>query len=229
MILSILIIPVSAYLFYDSWFGLIPGVLVGGYFFREWRKSYIVRRRRKLLNEFKELLMSVDAALYAGYSLENSFIESYKDLGSRFGERTEIMKKLRVINRKLSINEPVYKVLKEFADESELDEIREFAAVIEVVKTSGGNAISIIRDTVKSISERIEVENEISVIVAGKQLEQKIMTAMPFLIIAYLRLSMGGFMSSLYSDPTGRFFMSFILILILVADMIGRHVTDITV
>ena len=44
-------------------------------------------RKWKLNLEFKELMLSISAALSAGYSIENSIRESEKDLDMLFGEK----------------------------------------------------------------------------------------------------------------------------------------------
>ena len=229
MIFSILTVPAVAYLFYDSWVGLIPGAVVGALSMMLWHRDYKAKKKRLLLKEFRDVLMSIDAALFAGYSLENGVTEAYRELAVGLGRRSVMLRELSAAVRKQSINEPVDRIFREMADNTGLSEIREFACVIEVVKTSGGNTIEIIRDTVRSISERIEVENEIAVMIAGKKLEQRIMTVMPFMILAYLRISMGSFISALYGNVSGAVFMTVMLLMVLAADAAGRWITNICV
>ncbi|MBQ6229552.1 MAG: hypothetical protein IJJ74_00340 [Eubacterium sp.] len=229
MIVSILLPFVIAYLFYDSWLGLIPGAAAGFCYFLEWRKEKQRRDSRKYLLEFKAMMSAVDAALEGGYSLENSFILAERDIAELYGKKSRLLAKLRVMNRRLSLHEPVDKVLTEFAEEGDTEEIRAFADVISIIRKTGGNTIRIVRESVRTISERIDVENDISAIIAGKKLEQKIMVLMPFIIIFYTRLTMSRFMSVLYDDMSGRIFMTIMLCLVLIADRVGKHITDIEV
>ena len=97
------------------------------------------------------------------------------------------------------------------------------------IRKTGGNTIRIMRESVRTISERIDVENDIAAIIAGKRLEQKIMVLMPFVIIFYTRLTMGRFMSTLYEGAAGRIFMTVMLGIVLIADRVGKRITDIEV
>ena len=229
MIVSILLVPTVAYLFYDSLIGLLPGFAAGLLYYLEWKKEQEKKKRRRLLMEFKGFMRAVDAALEGGYSLENAIILAEKDVEKEFGRKASILKHLTVVRRKMSLNEPVDTVFSDLAEETDLEEIRAFAEVIHIIRFSGGNTIQIIRDSVRTISERIDVENNISAVIAGKKLEQKIMVLMPFIIILYTRLTMKSFMNVLYEGFTGRAFMTVMLLLVLAADRIGRHITDINV
>ena len=229
MIVSILLVPTIAYLFYDSWIGIFPGLLSGLLYFREWKKEKEKKEKRQLLLEFKGLLTAVDAALEGGYSLENSVMLAEKELENGLGRKAAILKYLNVVRRKLSLNEPIDTVFMEFAEKTDLEEIREFANVIHIIRYTGGNTIRIVRESVRTISERIDVENDIAAIIAGKKLEQKIMVLMPFVIILYTRLTMRTFMQALYEGFVGRAFMTVMLLLVLIADRIGKHITDISV
>ena len=174
-------------------------------------------------------MTSVDAALEAGFSLENAILAAYGDLSVRYSKKDRIMQYLAVINRRVSMNEPIDTVLMDIALKTELKEMIDFADVIRVVKQSGGNTINIIRETVENISERIAVEKEIEVIIAGKQLEQRIMMIMPFVVILYMRLSMSSFMKGIYGNIPGMIFMTFMLCLVVIADKLGRNITSIEV
>lgn len=229
MIVSILLVPTIACLFYDSWIGLFPGALAGLLYYKEWKKEKKAEKKRKLLLEFKSMMNAVDAALEGGYSLENSIVLAEKDITNEFGEKSELKKHLRVMSRKLALNEEIDTVMAGFAEDTDLEEIREFANVVHIIRFTGGNTIRIIRESVRTISERIDVENDIAAVIAGKKLEQRIMVLMPFIIILYMRLTMKGFMHVLYAGFAGRVFMTFMLLMVLAADKLGRHITDIKV
>ena len=229
MIYSGVIAVAVAYLFYNSWIGIIPGVVVGFISFKTEKEKIRKNKKRRLLKGFQDLMTSVDAALEAGFSLENAILAAYGDLSVRYSKKDRIMQYLAVINRRVSMNEPIDTVLMDIALKTELKEMIDFADVIRVVKQSGGNTINIIRETVENISERIAVEKEIEVIIAGKQLEQRIMMIMPFVVILYMRLSMSNFMKGIYGNIPGMIFMTFMLCLVVIADKLGRNITSIEV
>ena len=63
--------------------------------------------------------------------------------------------------------------------------------------------IAIIRNTVDQISGKIEVKREIETLLAAKKYEYKVMSIIPYAIIAYMRLSFPEFMSYLYGNVLG--------------------------
>ena len=77
---------------------------------------------------------------------------------------------------------------------------------------------------IKSLADRHE-----KVIIAGKQLEQRIMMIMPFVVILYMRLSMSNFMKGIYGNIPGMIFMTFMLCMVVIADKLGRNITSIEV
>ena len=70
----------------------------------------------------------------------------------------------------------------------------------------------------------IELKEELSTMIAARQLEQKIMTFMPAGIILLLRLSSPGFMDMLYGSPMGIAVMSAAVGLNILADYIGKRI-----
>ena len=63
--------------------------------------------------------------------------------------------------------------MKHYAERTQIEEIQEFADVFGIAKKTGGNLTEIIGETANAIGEKIEVNKEIQVVLAEKQLEQK--------------------------------------------------------
>ena len=74
-------------------------------------------------------------------------------------------------------------LLEDFADRSELKDIRSFADVFEVSVKQGGNIKDIISATRDIINDKIEIEMEISTLLSGNKNELNIMMIMPLIII----------------------------------------------
>ena len=79
------------------------------------------------------------------------------------------------------------------------------------------------------ISAKIEVEREVDTVIAGKKLEGKIMSVMPFFILAYLNLASGEFIDPLYGNLAGVLVMSAALLVFVGAMAINRRISDIRV
>ena len=100
---------------------------------------------------------------------------------------------------------------------------------VKFAKRSGGDFPQIIRTTAARISAKIEVEREVDTVIAGKKLEGKIMSVMPFFILAYLNLASGEFIDPLYGNLAGVLVMSAALLVFVGAMAINRRISDIRV
>ena len=137
--------------------------------------------------------------------------------------------KTAVENRFEKKNENIENVLKDFARKSDVEEIQYFSEIFGYAKRSGGDMITIIKDTTSLIREKIELDSEIKTIISGKKQEQGIMSIMPFAIVGYLRFTSYDFIAMLYGNIAGRIFMSVCLIVVIVADYIAKRIVNIEI
>lgn len=223
------IAAVVATLFYNALYGLIPGSIVGMLFIRKDIRRIKEKKRKELLIAFRSLIGALDSALAAGYSLENAFLSAEQDMRQLYSEKSLINIELKSMKQKLLIRIPLWRLFFELGEKNNLDEIKDFALVIETAQKTGGNTIKIIRRTVENISMKIDVDQEIQVMVAAKEMEKRVMTVMPPIIILYLRVANGNFMKPLYEGVASILFMTICLGLILVADAIGEKIVRIEV
>ena len=76
MFLNILI----SVLFFDSFWALIPGMLIVIGYFQEKKRKFAENRLYQCRTELKEFLNIMIAALQTGRSIENAFSEAVKDI-----------------------------------------------------------------------------------------------------------------------------------------------------
>lgn len=220
---------ITAYLFYENLLALILlsplGILCAK------RQLSAIRQRKvyELRTQFKDAMMAVSFSLNVGYSLENSFSEALHELRTLYSSDSMIVKEFSIIVNRIGRNEKLENVLYDFAQKSEIDDIRYFAEVFKYARTSGGDMISIIKNTVRTISEKIETENEIQVVISAKKMEQKIMSVVPFIIIGYLKLTSADFIAKLYNNIAGILVMSVCLILYIAAVGLSKKIVDISI
>ena len=218
---------IAAYIFYDRIIGLIPGALLGVYVYRTEKKKYEEKLRRRELLEFKNMINAMQASLEAGNSLERALICAGHDMQQLYGNKSLIVSEIKKIEKKMKLNIPLEKALYEMAERVDQSEIYDFVEIISTIKRSGGNAVRIIRNTVEKMTDEIELEAELEVMVAAKRFEQQIMVYMPSLIILFLRISSDGFLKPLYAGPPGIVIMSVVLLINVGADYLGRRIVDI--
>ncbi len=212
------ILSITSYLFYGSLFITIFLLPYLYFYLRMQREIYRVRRQKKLRDEFKEAMISIVNALYAGYSLENSLKYVREDLGRIHPEEEGLfIAELDYMIKKVNIKVPIEQLFTELAFRSGVEEIDLFASVIVITKRNGGNLIKIIQKTVEHLSRKLQVDGEIDVLITGKKLEKNIMCIMPYFVIIYMNLTNGNYMSSMYGNLVGFLLMSICLLLVLIA------------
>ena len=72
--------------------------------------------------------------------------------------------------------------------------------------------MEIIRNAVRQMGEKIDVEREITTLVSGKKLELKIMTMIPLGMVLYMKISFPEFLDVLYGNLAGVIIMSICLL-----------------
>ena len=225
---SLLIIIVS-YLFYGTW---MCAILFSPYLIRyiySWEKQTIKKRQQAFRLQFKELIQSLSAGLNVGYSVENALREASKDLKGMYRKDEAILRELSYMIRQMQMNVTAETVLQNFAERTGEEDVQTFVTVFNMAKRSGGDTMEIIQNVVRQMGEKVDVEREIHTVIAAKKMELKIMSAIPFAMIIYLRLSFPDFLSVLYGNFAGVIIMSICLIIYLVAFELGKRMVEIEV
>ena len=226
---GILGIAVMDYVFYRN-AGLFLVLLpVGMLFPLMLRKQLKKRRMETLRGQFKDAILAVASGLNAGYSVENAFIASVRDLEEQYGKEGMITREFSYLASQLKMNRTVEALLSSFAKRSGLDEVENFAVIFTVSKRSRGELASVVHHVVHVISDRIQVREEILTMTAEKQFEQRIMNLMPYLIVLYVDLSSPGFFSQMYETAVGRVVMTGCLVVYLLAWRVSGKILQIEV
>ena len=173
--------------------------------------------------------MSMTAQLIAGYSIENSLVEVYRELSQLYGKESYICKETKILIIKLRLNITIENAIENFAIRSGIEDIKLFSEIISIAKRSGGDLIKIVKNAANSISRKIETEREIKVIINSKKYEQMIMNIIPIGIIVYVRLTSPNMMSIMYNSITGRIVMSVCLMIYVFAFFLGYKISKVEI
>ena len=192
--------------------------------YRRLQKKWEEERHWQLNLEFKEGLQGIAAALNAGYSIENAIEESQRDLKVLYGQDSPLCWEFQIMLEQLRLNRPVEQVMDEFAVRSEVADIKSFAEVFRTARRSGGNLVSITRACAERIAEKIEVSREIHTLIAGKQMEGRIMNIVPLGMIFYFWICSQGFLDCFYGGGWGRISMSVFLGIYIVAYLLSEKI-----
>lgn len=220
---------VFAYVFYRSVLVFLLLIPIGILYPLIKRKEQKEKRLQQLNIEFKEGILLLASFLSAGYSVENAFSSSVRELILLFGENGLITKEFRHIENQIKINCSVEQALTEFAARSGLDDVKNFAEVFVAAKRSGGELVSIISHTANVIRDKVSVRQEILTMSASKQFEQKVMNMIPILIVLYIDVTSPGFFHVMYTTYIGRIVMTVCMMLYIVAFFISKKIMSIEI
>ena len=224
-----LLISLISYLFYSTW---ICAILFSPYliwYIKSWEKQLVKKKQSKFRLQFKEAIQSLSAALNVGYSVENAMRETIKDLKGIYKKDDMILREFSYMIRQLQMNVSVETVLQDFAQRTADEDVQTFVTVFNMAKRSGGDTMEIIRNAVRQMGEKIDVEREITTLVSGKKLELRIMTMIPLGMVLYMKISFPEFLDVLYGNLAGVIIMSICLLVYVVAYEMGRRIVEIEV
>lgn len=200
---GIAFILLISYLFYHS---LIPSVFFLPFsviYFRQIAAMLCNRRNERLCKQFTDVLMSMSASLETGCSIENAIWEAYLQISVIYSRDSYMAKELMAIYNQLKISIPIEEAFSNLAARTVDDDIITFCEILKIAKRTDGNIASIIRTTAETLNTKFDINREIRMNINGKKFEQLIMTAMPVLIIIYIRLSSPDFFNPLYHNAAG--------------------------
>lgn len=204
---------VISLLFYNSFWAMLPGMLLVVLFMKEKRRMLALKRMRRMRVELKEFFQLLISGLQTGRSIENAFIQGSRDLAVYLENETEIVAEMKKICAGLGVGEPLEKMLVDFSERSHLEEVQYFAEVFGIAKHSGGNLVAIMKNTIRMLQERMDVEDEIYTVITEKQLEFYLMCIIPIGIIGYLRIGAAALIGRLYGNLLGIIVMTICLVI----------------
>ena len=217
---GIVIVCVAAYIFYEN---ILMAFILSPYVYLHYKQRKKERAKKdnnEFCRKFRDGIMSVSFALNVGYSIENAFIQAVEELELIYGRDSDITIKFRYIVVRLGQNENIEDIFMDFIY---------FAEIFRYAKRSGGDLISIIRNTTQIIQQKEEVLSEIDTIISGKRMEQRVMSIIPAAIVVYLKFTAAEFIQPLYGNVYGAVIMTVCLIVYVIADMWAKRIVNIEV
>lgn len=217
-------------LFYDS---LLPAAAVIILYrpIVKWISGIIARSRRKKLRvQLRDLLFCISASFATGRHMTESLIEAEPSLAGIYGEEGIIVGETREMIRAIrEEGKSETDVLKDFARRSGLDEADEFVRVYEACRESGGDMVGAVDRCAAVIGEEIEIDEEIRTELAQRKYEGRLITAMPAVILLFLRITSADYIAVMYDTWAGRILMTAALAVTAATLWITERITDIDI
>ena len=206
-----IVLGLIGYLFYQSIVAteLMQVLLVP--YYRSYKKEAYQKRLWIINQEFKEFLLSLSAALNAGYSVENALVESRVGLKHLLEEKADMMGELDYMIAQLKLNMTVEEVFIKLGERLPIEDVHNFVDVFTTAIRTGGDIIRIINSTSTCIRDKVEVKREIQTLVTAKKFEGLIMCLAPMGILLYLHFGSPDYMLPLYHNIVGILIMTVLL------------------
>ena len=220
----------AGWLFYDTLFGII---LSPGIFFAVKKpvELYLAdRRRRKLRDQFRDVLYSFSSSFALGAHMEEAMeLASYQN-ADIYGADSDMNAELvHMIKKMRDVAGSDVELWNDLAIRSGLEDIYDFAKVFSACRDAGGNLVQAVDRAAVLIVEKINIENEMRTLFSQKKTEGRMMAIMPIAMIVFLRLSSPGYLSLMYETILGKILMTLALIAMIYSIYMTEKITRIDI
>lgn len=228
--LLVLALAVIGYVFYKSLVPAAFAVILYKPCKRTYEKYMAKKLRGTLRTQFKDFLYCISASFATGRHMGESLKEAKHELGKMYSKDDAIMMEIdSMLHMMRETGAADIEVLEDFAKRAGIEDVSDFVQVFKACRETGGDMITSLNKSAAVIGEKITIENDIRVIVAQKKYEGRIITAMPLVIIVFLRIMSPDYLSVMYETLMGRILMTSALACTLAAYILIERITDIEV
>lgn len=188
--LGILIFGLTSYLFFELKIVSLVLGLLGGYFYSPtYKAKKLEARKKKSTLEFREFIDLLNNSIGAGENLENAIRNSHRDLLDMFSDKDPIVIYSKDMVSSLDLGQSMKKVLEDFGEKMELEDVDIFIGTLIIAIDSGMNISYIIDNSKTILNQKIDIELEIDSMMKASKRELTIMTVLPLLIILLLKIT----------------------------------------
>ena len=160
------------------------------------------QKRNKIKTQFCDMLESLTSSFSTGSNVVKAFESVASDLKMQYNENEFIVREMDEILNGMTQNISVEVMLKNFGERSGNEDIMSFADIFEICYRKGGDMQSIIYRTHSVIMEKIAISDEIETKLTSNKMQHNVMSIMPIVIVAMLRMTNDSFAES-FTSPMG--------------------------
>lgn len=193
-------------------------------------RSLAKEQQNQLADQFRDLLYSISASAAAGRQLREALLEAQENLAMIYEQSSPMLLELNQMGRRMREGrESEEQLLQEFALRSKVEDIENFMEVCLICRRTGGSLEKMVRKASEVIRDKMEIQREIRMLTAQKCLEIRLLTALPFLVILFLRLTSPDYFTIMDHTGIGHILMALSLLGIGIAYGISMKLIQIPV
>lgn len=216
--------------FYNSPLIALVGLAAGAFGPKAYGVWRVNKRAAELNVQFRDLLNALNSSVSAGKPLNEAIRSAQSDMRILYmDENALINRELDLMVARLSVYMSVQDVLTDFGERSGNENIQSFAMVLRNGLDAGINQATLIQKTINVLSEKMEIQQEIQTKIAGIQMQQKIMAAMPVFMLLMIKLMSPDYLDPLYESPVGYIVVTVAVVLLIGAEFVSNKITNIKV
>lgn len=175
---------------------------------------------------FKMFLNGIYTELLIGKSFRNSLYDAKANLAF---EDKEFIEKVDLLIKDIHFQRDEIKAWTRFSESLDIYACYQFVDVLKATYGYGGQVTQVLKHTIKSITDEIDLDLEIDIIIASKKYEFYGMIGIPFLLMGLLSYSQYAYMRVLYETFLGRIVMTLGLSLMFISYLLGKKIVEIEV
>ncbi len=166
---------------------------------------YLVHKKKKRMEKFErqlpDALELISRALKAGHAFTGGLrmvADEFEDpMGVEFGKTVD----------EINFGVPVPDALMNLTQRVECEDLKFFAVSVIVQRETGGNLSEILEALGRLIRERFKFQGRVRILSAEGRMSARVLVGMPFAVVGLLSLISPDYISVLFSDPLGTYFI----------------------
>lgn len=163
--------------------------IVAGLFGSKIYVNYLIgRRKHEFTLEFCDYLDAISSSLSCGKNSYEALLIANDDMHNLYPAVSPICVESLRISNGLKSGRSIDELLDSMAKRTGSEDVAVFADVFSICNIAGGNLRQTVYDTKQTITEKINIENEIRTSLAAPKNELNIMATMPIVITAALSI-----------------------------------------
>jgi tight adherence protein B len=186
---------------------------------------YLFRAREQRFRKFEEQLPeaidSICRSLRAGHAFTSAFSLVGQEMADPIAAEFRIA--MEENNLGMSINDAMHNLAKRVP----LTDLRFFVIAVLVQRETGGNLAEILGNISTIVRDRFKLLRHIRVLTAEGRLSALILALMPFIMVALLSALNPTYAPTLFSTPTGQYFIKVGLVMMLIGIIWMRNIVNI--
>jgi tight adherence protein B len=216
------------YLLYKSLLLCIPVALLFFVYSLVNKNQFIERKKTVVSVAFRDFLICLEPLLKSSENFSSAYCKAVEDYEKIHGTDVLLLV-LKSGAAQFRINNSAGDVLYHIAEKTDIEDAYLFAGSIESSEETGISVIDITNHTLGIITEKIQLKNELLMILSGKRFEHILVSIIPAAILVLLSVGAGSYLSPLYETTAGRGVMTVAGIIFCASWYAGKQITSIEV